>query len=106
MFGSLTLRLLILCHREWPSIDSTHQIRMTATILTTVANGDLSKQIVDDIREEMLDLNNTVNSMVSRPLILANEVTRVSLEVGVKGLWKDMTDNVNPLVYRPRYCLL
>lgn len=79
---------------------------MTATILTTVANGDLSKQIVDDIREEMLDLNNTVNSMVSRPLILANEVTRVSLEVGVKGLWKDMTDNVNPLVYRPRYCLL
>ena len=99
--------------------DSTNQIRLMATVMTAVANGDLSKKIEADVRGEMLDLKYTVNSMVSRLLVLANEVTRVSLEVGVLGIpggqavvpgvegsWKVMTDNVNLMVRRLGSCLL
>ena len=90
-----------------------------ATVITAVAKGDLSKEIVTDARREVLSLNDSVNSMVSRLLVLANEVTRVSLEVGVlgipggqavvpgvEGLWKVMIDNVNLMVRRFGYYLL
>ncbi|CAG8675932.1 10491_t:CDS:2, partial [Acaulospora colombiana] len=86
----------------------TNQVRSIAEVTTAVANGDLSKKVMVDVRGEMLDLKNTVNTMVTRLLVLANEVTRVSLEVGtegilggqavvpgVKGMWKVLTDNVN-----------
>jgi len=89
----------------------TNQVRSIAEVTTAVANGDLGKKVVVDVRGEMLDLKNTVNSMVSRLLVLANEVTRVSLEVGtegilggqavvpgVEGIWKVLTDNVNLMV--------
>jgi osomolarity two-component system sensor histidine kinase NIK1 len=94
----------------------TNQVRSIAEVTTAVANGDLSKKVVVDVRGEMLDLKNTVNSMVSRLLVLANEVTRVSLEVGtegilggqavvpsVEGMWKVLTDNVNLMVRRFMY---
>ena len=93
----------------------TNQVRSIAEVTTAVANGDLSKKVVVDVRGEMLDLKKTVNSMVSRLLVLANEVTRVSLEVGtegilggqavvpgVEGMWKVLTDNVNLMVRGPR----
>ena len=96
----------------------TNQVRSIAEVTTAVANGDLSKKVVVDVRGEMLDLKNTVNSMVSRLLVLANEVTRVSLEVGtegilggqavvpgVEGMWKVLTDNVNLMVGRLGYLL-
>ncbi|CAG7850778.1 Hybrid signal transduction histidine kinase J [Serendipita indica DSM 11827] len=86
----------------------TNQVRSIAEVTTAVADGDLSKKVMVDVRGEMLDLKNTVNSMVTRLHILANEVTRVSLEVGtegilggqakvpgVEGMWKVLTDNVN-----------
>ena len=97
----------------------TNQVRSIAEVTTAVANGDLSKKVVVDVRGEMLDLKNTVNSMVSRLLVLANEVTRVSLEVGtegilggqavvpsVEGMWKVLTDNVNLMVYRVVYLIV
>jgi osomolarity two-component system sensor histidine kinase NIK1 len=89
----------------------TNQVRSIAEVTTAVANGDLGKKVMVDVRGEMLDLKNTVNSMVTRLLVLANEVTRVSLEVGtegilggqahvpgVEGMWKVLTDNVNLMV--------
>ena len=97
----------------------TNQVRSIAEVTTAVANGDLSKKVVVDVRGEMLDLKNTVNSMVSRLLVLANEVTRVSLEVGtegilggqavvpsVEGMWKVLTDNVNLMVRRLVYLIV
>lgn len=93
------------------ALNLTNQVRSIAEVTTAVANGDLSKKVAVDVRGEMLDLKNTVNSMVSRLLVLANEVTRVSLEVGmegilggqavvpgVEGMWKVLTDNVNLMV--------
>jgi osomolarity two-component system, sensor histidine kinase NIK1 len=86
----------------------TNQTRSIAEVTNAVANGDLSRRVTIDVRGEMLDLKNTVNSMVWRLLVLANEVTRTSLEVGtegilgghtvvpgVQGMWKDMADSVN-----------
>src|SRR6185295_19087083 len=73
-----------------------------------VASGDLSKQITVDVKGEILDLKNTVNTMVDQLSSFAAEVTRVAREVGtegklcgqadvrgVSGTWKDLTDNVN-----------
>ncbi|KAI0919650.1 hypothetical protein AcV5_001658 [Taiwanofungus camphoratus] len=86
----------------------TNQVRSIAKVTKAVALGDLSKQIEVDARGEILELKNTVNSMVVRLRTLAAEVTRVTLEVGskgrlggqvhvpdVEGVWLELTRNVN-----------
>ena len=86
----------------------TNQVRNIAEVTTAVANGDLSKKITVDVRGEILELKNTVNTMVDQLNGFAGEVTRVAREVGtegklggqavvrgVSGTWKDLTDNVN-----------
>ena len=87
----------------------TAQVRNIADVTTAVANGDLSKKITVDVRGEILELKNTINTMVDQ-LAFASEVTRVAREVrhrrqarrpgrraGVAGTWKDLTDNVNSM---------
>jgi HAMP domain-containing protein/signal transduction histidine kinase/CheY-like chemotaxis protein len=86
----------------------TGQVRNIAAVTTAVANGDLSKKITVDVRGEILELKNTINTMVDQLRSFASEVTRVAREVGtegklggqadvkgVAGTWKDLTDNVN-----------
>ncbi|KIJ42784.1 hypothetical protein M422DRAFT_170534 [Sphaerobolus stellatus SS14] len=86
----------------------TNQVRSIAEVTKAVAQGDLTKTVNVDVQGEMLDLKLTVNSMVRQLATLAQEVTRVSLEVGtegilggqavvadVEGTWKILTDNVN-----------
>ncbi|HXA19271.1 MAG TPA: HAMP domain-containing protein [Thermoanaerobaculia bacterium] len=86
----------------------TNQVRNIAQVTTAVANGDLSKKITVDVKGEMLELKDTVNTMVDQLNTFAAEVTRVAREVGtegklggqaqvkgVAGTWKDLTDNVN-----------
>ena len=86
----------------------TGQVRNIAEVTTAVANGDLTKKITVDVRGEILELKNTINTMVDRLGSFAAEVTRVAREVGtegrlggkavvrgVAGTWKDLTDNVN-----------
>ncbi len=86
----------------------TAQVRNIADVTTAVANGDLSKKITVDVKGEILELKNTINSMVDQLNSFAGEVTRVAREVGVEGklggqaqvkgvagTWKDLTDNVN-----------
>jgi signal transduction histidine kinase/HAMP domain-containing protein/CheY-like chemotaxis protein len=86
----------------------TSQVRNIAQVTTAVANGDLSKKITVDARGEILELKDTVNTMVEQLRAFGDEVTRVAREVGtdgrlggraqvlgVTGLWKDLTDNVN-----------
>src|SRR5579871_4099405 len=86
----------------------TAQVRNIADVTTAVANGDLSKKITVDVRGEILELKNTINTMVDQLNAFAGEVTRVAREVGtegklggqaqvrgVGGVWKDLTDNVN-----------
>ena len=88
----------------------TNQVRNIALVTTAVANGDLSQKITVDARGEILELKNTVNTMVDQLRTFAAEVTRVAREVGtegklgaqadikgVAGTWKDLTDNVNLL---------
>ena len=85
-------------------------MRNIAEVTTAVANGDLSKKITVDVRGEVLELKETVNTMVDQLRSFAAEVTRVAREVGtegrlggqaqvegVSGVWKDLTDNVNTL---------
>src|SRR5882757_11331186 len=64
----------------------TDQVRSISEVTKAVALGDLSKQVQVNVQGEMLDLKMTVNSMVAQLSTLANEVTRVSLEVGTEGL--------------------
>src|SRR5262247_1213659 len=86
----------------------TTQVRNIAAVTTAVANGDLSQKITVDARGEILELKNTINSMVDQLRTFAAEVTRVAKEVGtegklggqadvkgVSGTWKDLTDYVN-----------
>src|SRR5438876_720940 len=86
----------------------TAQVRNIADVTKAVANGDLSKKITVDVKGEILELKNTVNTMVDQLNSFASEVTRVAREVGtegklggqaevkgVAGTWKDLTDNVN-----------
>src|SRR2546430_6756601 len=86
----------------------TGQVRNIAEVTTAVANGDLSKKITVDVKGEILELKNTINTMVDQLNSFAAEVTRVAREVGtegrlggqaevrgVAGTWKDLTDNVN-----------
>ena len=88
----------------------TAQVRNIAEVTTAVARGDLSKKITVDVRGEILELKNTINTMVDQLNAFASEVTRVAREVGtegklggqaqvpdVAGTWKDLTDNVNSM---------
>jgi len=88
----------------------TSQVRNIAEVTTAVANGDLSKKITVDVKGEILELKNTINTMVDQLGSFASEVTRVAREVGtegklggqaqvtgVTGTWKDLTDNVNAM---------
>src|SRR5262249_12444260 len=86
----------------------TGQVRNIAAVTTAVANGDLSKKITVDVKGEILELKDTINTMVDQLRSFASEVTRVPREVGpeaytarqravqdVAGTWKDLTDSVN-----------
>ncbi|TMD31951.1 MAG: HAMP domain-containing protein [Chloroflexi bacterium] len=88
----------------------TTQIRNIAEVTTAVAKGDLSKKITVDVRGEILELKDTINTMVDQLNALAREVTRVAHEVGTEGVlggqadvrgvagtWKDLTDSVNSM---------
>src|SRR5439155_1252824 len=70
----------------------TTQVRNIAEVTTAVARGDLTKKITVDVRGEVLELKNTINTMVDQLSSFASEVTRVAREAGT---WKDLTDNVN-----------
>ncbi|WP_326652999.1 MULTISPECIES: HAMP domain-containing protein [unclassified Streptomyces] len=86
----------------------TTQVRDIAQVTTAVANGDLSQKVTVDVAGEMLELKNTVNTMVDQLQSFGSQVTRVAREVGVEGrlggqaevpgaagTWKDLTDSVN-----------
>jgi len=88
----------------------TGQVRNIAEVTTAVARGDLSRKITVDVKGEILELKNTINTMVDQLNGFAGEVTRVAREVGtegklggqaqvpgVAGTWKDLTDNVNSM---------
>ncbi|PKA14642.1 HAMP domain-containing protein, partial [Leptospira haakeii] len=88
----------------------TGQVRNIAEVTTAVARGDLSKKITVDVKGEILELKNTINTMVDQLNSFASEVTRVAREVGtegalggqadvqgVAGTWKDLTDSVNSM---------
>ena len=90
----------------------TGQVRNIAEVTTAVANGDLSKKITVDVRGEILELKDTINTMVDQLNGFAGEVTRVAREVGtegklggqaevrgVAGTWKDLTDTVNSMAW-------
>src|SRR5262249_13786798 len=86
----------------------TAQVRNIAEVTTAVARGDLSRKITVDVKGEILELKDTINTMVDQLNAFGGEVTRVAREVGtegklggqanvpgVAGTWKDLTDNVN-----------
>jgi methyl-accepting chemotaxis protein len=86
------------------------QVRAIAEVATAVAMGDLSKKITVGVGGEILELKNTINTMVDQLNSFASEVSRVAREVGtegklggqaqvqgVAGVWKDLTDNVNTM---------
>src|SRR3989454_7036 len=88
----------------------TGQVRNIADVTTAVAKGDLSRKMTVDVKGEILELKNTINTMVDQLSTFASEVTRVAKEVGaegklggqanvpgVGGTWKDLTDNVNAM---------
>ncbi|MBS0362361.1 MAG: HAMP domain-containing protein, partial [Proteobacteria bacterium] len=88
----------------------TGQVRNIAEVTTAVANGDLSRKITVDVKGEILELKNTINTMVDQLNAFSSEVTRVAREVGtegklggqaqvkgVTGAWKELTDNVNQM---------
>src|SRR5262249_25031821 len=88
----------------------TRQVRNIAEVTTAVANGDLSRKITVDVRGEILELKDTINTMVDQLNGFASEVTRMAREVGSEGrlggqahvpgaagIWRDLTDNVNEL---------
>src|SRR5256885_176189 len=88
----------------------TSQVRNIALVTTAVANGDLSQKITVEVKGEILELKATINAMVERLRVFADEVTRVAKEVGtegqlggqarvegVAGTWKDLTENVNAM---------
>ncbi|KAI1927257.1 histidine kinase osmosensor [Ophidiomyces ophidiicola] len=92
------------------AMNLTTQVREIADVTTAVAKGDLTKKVTSDVKGEILDLKNTINSMVDRLNTFAFEVSKVAREVGtdgtlggqakvdnVEGKWKDLTDNVNTM---------
>ncbi|MGF7050292.1 HAMP domain-containing protein/signal transduction histidine kinase/CheY-like chemotaxis protein [Paenibacillus sp. DS2015] len=95
---------------NYMALNLTDQVRNIAVVTTAVANGDLSKKITADVQGEILELKNTINTMVDQLSTFASEVTRVSQEVGtegklggqaqvkgVGGTWKDLTEGVNSM---------
>ncbi|HXT49586.1 MAG TPA: HAMP domain-containing protein, partial [Thermoanaerobaculia bacterium] len=91
----------------------TNQVRNVAEVTTAVATGDLSKKITAEVKGEMLELKNTINTMVDQLSSFAAEVARVAYEVGTEGKlggqaqvrgmsgsWKDLTESVNTMAYR------
>ncbi|MEW6302925.1 MAG: HAMP domain-containing protein [Verrucomicrobiota bacterium] len=95
---------------NWMASNLTAQVRNIAEVATAVASGDLSRKITVDVKGEILELKNTINTMVDQLNAFAAEVTRVAREVGtegklggqaqvpgVAGTWKDLTDNVNSM---------
>jgi HAMP domain-containing protein/signal transduction histidine kinase/DNA-binding response OmpR family regulator len=95
---------------NWMASNLTGQVRNIADVATAVARGDLSKKITVDVKGEILELKNTLNTMVDQLNAFASEVSRVAREVGtegklggqaqvrdVAGTWKDLTDNVNSM---------
>src|SRR5689334_10533686 len=92
------------------AVNLTSQVRNIADVTTAVAKGDLSKKITAEARGEILEVKNTINTMVDQLNAFAGEVSRVAREVGtegklggqaqvkgVGGVWKDLTDNVNSM---------
>ena len=90
------------------ALNLTNQVRNIAEVTTAVANGDLSRKITVEVKGEILELKNTINTMVDSLNAFASEVTRMAKEVGtdgilggqavvrdVSGIWKELTDNVN-----------
>ncbi len=88
----------------------TGQVRNIAEVATAIASGDLSRKITVDVRGEILQLKEAINTMVDQLRSFASEVTRVAREVGtegklggqaivpgVAGTWKDLTDSVNAM---------
>src|SRR5436853_5159943 len=88
----------------------TAQVRNIAGVTTAVARGDLSRKITVDVNGEILELKETINTMVDRLNAFASEASRVAREVGtdgklggqavvpgIAGTWKDLTDNVNSM---------
>src|SRR5437868_3646432 len=95
---------------NWRASNRTAQVRNIAAVTTAVATGDLTKKITVDVQGEILELKNTINTMVDQLRSFAAEVTRVAREVGtdgklggqadvrgVAGTWKDLTDSVNSM---------
>ena len=95
---------------NWMAGNLTNQVRNIAGVTTAVARGDLSTRITVDARGEILELKNTINTMVDQLSSFASEVTRVAREVGtegklggqaevrgVAGTWKDLTESVNSM---------
>ena len=96
--------------RELDGGNLTGQVRNISEVTIAVANGDLSRKITVDVRGEILQLKEAINTMVDQLRSFASEVTRVAREVGtegklggqaivpgVAGTWKDLTDNVNSM---------
>ena len=92
------------------AVNLTGQVRNIAEVTTAVAKGDLSRKITVDVKGEILELKNTINTMVDQLNSFGSEVTRVAREVGsegklggqadvpgVGGTWKDLTDSVNKM---------
>jgi HAMP domain-containing protein/CheY-like chemotaxis protein/signal transduction histidine kinase len=88
----------------------TGQVRNIADVTTAVAKGDLTRKMTVDVKGEILELKNTINTMVDQLSAFSSEVTRVARDVGIEGIlggqahvpgiagtWKDLTDNVNTL---------
>src|SRR6185503_18463167 len=88
----------------------TVQLRDVSAVATAIADGDLTRKITVEVRGEILQIKEVINSMVDRLSVFAGEVTRVAREVGtegtlggqakvpnVGGTWKDLTDNVNQM---------
>jgi HAMP domain-containing protein/CheY-like chemotaxis protein/signal transduction histidine kinase len=95
---------------NWMASNLTNQVRNISEVTIAVANGDLSRKITVDVRGEILQLKEAINTMVDQLRSFASEVTRVAREVGtegklggqaevrgVSGVWKDLTDNVNSM---------
>ena len=100
--------------RQLDGANLTGQVRNIAEVATAIARGDLSRKITVDVRGEILQLKETINTMVDQLNSFAAEVTRVAREVGtegklggqaivpgVAGTWKDLTDNVNSMAGEP-----
>src|SRR5258705_13723923 len=94
----------------------TGQVRNIAEVTTAVAKGDLSRKITVDVKGEILELKNTINTMVDQLNSFGSEVTRVAREVGsegrlggqadvpgVGGTWKELTDSVNIMAGNPNF---